>query len=180
MATLKGVSDILTILSTDPVSLLSIIFILTSEPQGMDEEGDLQHCWMWQVLQWSHHCPVCLWDLGRGAHTWETPCPWWQAINCPHAPTFPCLYHTTNIFRTDIVDAVCVSGKSLYKSTSTCISNKSALHYYTHRKSTETSYVNIFHTWIFAISRLWIGVTEPLLSGIGNKCLVAVRWIKVL
>lgn len=60
---------------------LSVIFIPSLESKGMDQEGDLQHCRMWQVLQWSHHCSVCSWDLGHGAHARETPPTWWQALN---------------------------------------------------------------------------------------------------
>ena len=38
------------------------------EPQRMDQEGDLQHRWLWKVLQRSHHRPVRPRDLGHGAH----------------------------------------------------------------------------------------------------------------
>lgn len=112
----------LILMITEFMTHLSIIFILASEPQGMDQEGDLQHCRMWQVLQWSHHYRVCSWDLGRGAHAWETPRPWWQALNCPHDgqhPSFHCAYHNL------------ASGKSPHKPASTgspvllhCISHK--------------------------------------------------------
>lgn len=37
---------------------LWLVLIPASEPEGMDQEGDLQYRWMWQVLQRSHHRPV--------------------------------------------------------------------------------------------------------------------------
>jgi len=53
----------------------------------MDQEGDLQHCRMWQVLQRPHHLPVRPGDLGRGAHAGEAPRPRRLVINRPHSPT---------------------------------------------------------------------------------------------
>ncbi len=106
MSIIEGDSTLTIALSTDLIPRLSIIFTRTSEPQGMDQEGDLQHCRMWQVLQRSHHRPVCSWDLGRGAHTWETRCPWWQALICPHDGRHASLYHNTNALRTYVVDTV--------------------------------------------------------------------------
>lgn len=72
--------EFLTLRNTEPW----LMFIPASEPEGMDQESDLQYRRMWQVLQRSHHRSVRPWDLGHGAHAWETPCARWQALNCLH------------------------------------------------------------------------------------------------
>lgn len=47
----------------------------SAEPQRVDQEGDPQHCRLWEVLQRPHHLPVCPGDLGDRAQPGEDRCP---------------------------------------------------------------------------------------------------------
>lgn len=55
--------------------------VLKPEPQGMDQEGDLQHRRMREVLQRPHHHAVRSRDLGHGAHAGEAGRPRRQTID---------------------------------------------------------------------------------------------------
>lgn len=56
----------------------------------MDQEGHPQHCWLWQILQWPHHQPVCPWDLGHGAQPGENRSTRWHPLNPLQKQKFHC------------------------------------------------------------------------------------------